>query len=75
MTLLIFETTNQTESEQIKPDVGFLGKGDKPGVPGEKPLRVENQQTQSTYCGQWGNRMLTLLVESESTHLCANRAI
>ena len=40
MALLIEGTTTQTESQQIKSNVGFWWEG-KTGVPGEKPLRTE----------------------------------
>ena len=40
MALLVEETINQTESQQIKSNVGFWSE-EKTGVPGEKPLRTE----------------------------------
>ena len=49
--LWVEETKNQTESQHIKPNIGFLWEG-KTRVPGEKPLLknwVEKQQSQPTY--------------------------
>ena len=47
----------------------------KTGVPGEKPHRaVENQQTQSSYDAEAGNRTQETLVEGERSHHCANPA-
>ena len=40
MALLIEKTTNQTESQQVKLNVGFWWEG-KTGLPGEKPLQTD----------------------------------
>ena len=54
--LLIEQTTNQTESLQIKSNVGFLVRGDNQST-WEKTSRnrVENQQIQPTCDGRSGN--------------------
>ena len=59
------------KSNQIKSNVGFCGEG-KTEVPGEKPLGVENQQTQPTYDAGCGNRTWDTLVEGERSHHYTN---
>ena len=61
-------TKNQTESQHIKPNIGFSW-GGKTRVPGEKPLLknwVEKQQSQPTYHYDHGsgNWPWAILVES-----------
>ena len=46
---------------EIKSNVGFRGEG-KTGVPGEKPLGVEDQQTQPTYDAEPVNQTRATLV-------------
>ena len=58
---------------QIKSNAGFWREG-KTGVPGEKPLGAEYQQTQPTYDAESGNRTRDTLVEGERSHHYANRA-
>ena len=71
MAFLIEETTNQTESQQIKSKfhAGFCWEA-KTGVPEEKPLKTcteykENQQTHSTNDGSSGNQTQAMLVEGD----------
>ena len=78
MAFLIEETTNQTESQQIKSKfhVGFCWEG-KTGVPEEKRLQTEykeNQQTHSTNDGSSGNQTQAMLVEGECFQHCTNTA-
>ena len=65
----IEDTTNRTESQQIKSSVGFWREA-KTGVPGKKPLRVENQQTQFTYNCGLGIRTRDILAEGDCSHRC-----
>ena len=52
----IEETTNQTGSQQIKSNVGFLVRGENRSTHGKtSQSRGENQQTQPTYDGRLGN--------------------
>ena len=74
MALLIEETTNQTESQQIK--CWFLVRGENRSTRGKtSQSRVENQQTQPTHDGGLGYRTRAILVEGECSHPCVNPAL
>ena len=64
--LLIGETTNQLNSEQIKSNGWFLRRGENWSTRGKIcRSREEKQQTQPTYGVESGNRSGATLVEGE----------
>ena len=57
------------KSHQIKSNVGFLVRGENRSTRGKTShSRVENQQTQSTYDAEGGNRTRATLVEGKCSH-------
>ena len=62
--------SNWITTNQIKWNIGFWWEG-KTEIPKEKPLRVENQQTQPTEDRGSGNRTCATLVEGQCSYHCA----
>ena len=61
------------KSNQLK--CCFLVRGENRSTRGKTShSRVENQQTQSTFDAERGNRTLAILVEGQCSHRCANTA-
>ena len=79
MALLIEETTNQTESPQIKSNqikCRVLVRGENQSTWKKvAQSRVDNQQTQSTYVSGSGNQTWAILVQSDSFYQYPNPAL